>query len=77
MQTFSRHRSLFSKSIRAATTVNHHHHRFGSLTNRFYRDYSKVVPFNLADIGEGIKEVEVVSWSIKEGDSINEFDMVC
>lgn len=34
-------------------------------------------PFMLADIGEGIAEVEVLQWYVKEGDEICMFDKVC
>jgi 2-oxoisovalerate dehydrogenase E2 component (dihydrolipoyl transacylase) len=37
----------------------------------------KVVSFKLADIGEGIAEVEVLNWFVNEGDKIQEFDPVC
>ena len=33
--------------------------------------------FNLADIGEGISEVEVLKWHVKQGDTIEEFSPVC
>jgi len=36
-----------------------------------------VVPFLLADIGEGITECEVVQWFIQPGDKISEFDKIC
>jgi 2-oxoisovalerate dehydrogenase E2 component (dihydrolipoyl transacylase) len=36
-----------------------------------------VTQFKLADIGEGIAEVEVMKWFIKEGDFIKTFDRVC
>jgi 2-oxoisovalerate dehydrogenase E2 component (dihydrolipoyl transacylase) len=36
-----------------------------------------VIPFNLADIGEGIAEVEIMGWMISDGDDINEFDEIC
>ncbi len=34
----------------------------------------KVIPFNLPDIGEGIAEVEVLKWHVKEGDTVAQFD---
>ena len=35
------------------------------------------VEFMLADIGEGIAEVEVMQWFIKEGDTIEQFQNIC
>ncbi|XP_054714298.1 lipoamide acyltransferase component of branched-chain alpha-keto acid dehydrogenase complex, mitochondrial-like [Uloborus diversus] len=39
--------------------------------------YGQVVSFNLSDIGEGISEVTVKEWYIKEGDRVNQFDSIC
>lgn len=36
-----------------------------------------VEQFKLADIGEGITEVELLQWFVKEGDSIKSFDRIC
>jgi 2-oxoisovalerate dehydrogenase E2 component (dihydrolipoyl transacylase) len=33
-----------------------------------------VINFNLPDIGEGIAEVEVLSWHVQEGQKISQFD---
>ncbi|PIA14786.1 hypothetical protein COEREDRAFT_46089 [Coemansia reversa NRRL 1564] len=38
---------------------------------------SKVVPYMLADIGEGITECEVIQWFVKPGDKVCEFDKIC
>ncbi|KAL4087431.1 hypothetical protein PRIC1_013323 [Phytophthora ramorum] len=35
------------------------------------------VPFKLADIGEGIAEVEVLQWFVKSGDEVKQFQNVC
>ncbi|CAG7819502.1 unnamed protein product [Allacma fusca] len=37
----------------------------------------EIVPFKLSDIGEGIKEVTVKEWFIKEGDKVAQFDQIC
>ncbi|KAL0479660.1 2-oxoisovalerate dehydrogenase E2 component [Acrasis kona] len=49
-----------------------------SSTRTFHNNVplNKLTPFILADIGEGIKEVEIIQWYIKEGDTINQFDRV-
>src|SRR6056297_495801 len=37
----------------------------------------KLVPFLLADIGEGIAEVELMQWFVQEGENVKQFDRVC
>ncbi|CAG8814729.1 20720_t:CDS:2, partial [Dentiscutata erythropus] len=45
----------------------------------FHTSYLRnaIVPYLLADIGEGIKECEIVQWFVKPGDQINEFEKIC
>ncbi|VDP41025.1 unnamed protein product [Soboliphyme baturini] len=37
----------------------------------------KVIPFKLADVGEGIAEVQVKEWHVKVGDHVKQFDKLC
>jgi 2-oxoisovalerate dehydrogenase E2 component (dihydrolipoyl transacylase) len=38
---------------------------------------SSAIPFLLADIGEGIAEVELLQWFVNEGDIVSQFDKIC
>lgn len=60
----------------AGMFVSSHSPIFRSFT-RGYATSGKVVPFNLADIGEGITEVEIVEWFVKEGDVVESYDKIC
>ncbi|KAF4706771.1 hypothetical protein FOZ63_002161, partial [Perkinsus olseni] len=37
----------------------------------------QIVPFHLADIGEGISEVAIMEWHVGEGDRVEEMDRLC
>ncbi|XP_020022038.1 lipoamide acyltransferase component of branched-chain alpha-keto acid dehydrogenase complex, mitochondrial isoform X1 [Castor canadensis] len=37
----------------------------------------QLVQFKLSDIGEGIREVTVKEWYVKEGDTVSQFDSIC
>ncbi|KAF7654740.1 hypothetical protein LDENG_00065610 [Lucifuga dentata] len=39
--------------------------------------HGPIVQFKLSDIGEGITEVTVKEWYVKEGDKVSQFDSIC
>lgn len=36
-----------------------------------------IKPFILADIGEGIREVQIIQWFVKPGARVEQFDKLC
>jgi 2-oxoisovalerate dehydrogenase E2 component (dihydrolipoyl transacylase) len=46
---------------------------FGRLSTR----QKNLIPFLLADIGEGIAEVEVLQWFVQPSNDVKQFDKVC
>ncbi|XP_053325581.1 lipoamide acyltransferase component of branched-chain alpha-keto acid dehydrogenase complex, mitochondrial [Spea bombifrons] len=56
----------------------------GGLQNAHYRLFrttsvvnGQIMQFKLSDIGEGITEVTVKDWYVKEGDTVSQFDSIC
>lgn len=68
---------------RSTRSKNLHHHL--RLRRSFAADAArsldkkptKVVPIPLAQTGEGLKEVEIVSWRVAAGDRVEEFGPLC
>lgn len=61
--------------IRRSSVLNQRALRFGS--TRFFSAAPDRRPFLLADIGEGIAEVELMKWFVKEGEAVRSFDRIC
>ncbi|KAI4882242.1 hypothetical protein NFI96_020066, partial [Prochilodus magdalenae] len=62
-------------------TLHHHPSHLTSLQWRAFRASGvasgPVLQFKLSDIGEGIREVTVKEWYVKEGDKVSQFDSIC
>uniref|UniRef100_A0A3Q3F0H8 Dihydrolipoamide acetyltransferase component of pyruvate dehydrogenase complex n=1 Tax=Labrus bergylta TaxID=56723 RepID=A0A3Q3F0H8_9LABR len=47
------------------------------MPHNIYMSRGPIVQFKLSDIGEGIMEVTVKEWYVKEGDKVSQFDSIC
>ena len=84
-----RHRFLAVDNSDAISSLSTQRRLRSALPNEYYDDDKDQVdvslndttraskPFLLADIGEGIAEVELLRWFVEEGQVISEFDPVC
>jgi 2-oxoisovalerate dehydrogenase E2 component (dihydrolipoyl transacylase) len=51
--------------------------RFKSTATMAEEDKQTMTPFLLADIGEGIAEVEILQWFVEAGEEVKQFDRIC
>ena len=72
---------VFTSCRGGAIAISRHAARMGGLASTCCslktstRGFA-TVPFKLSDIGEGIAEVEVLKWYVKEGDRVSQFDKI-
>jgi 2-oxoisovalerate dehydrogenase E2 component (dihydrolipoyl transacylase) len=85
MLTLTRlHRDLPFSGISRLPVYRHHDYSerlcgfrvFSSLAQEEPKS-KKVIPYMLADIGEGIAEVELLQWYVTPGDHVAQFDRIC
>ena len=71
--------SHFVESDNITSTLPHTNNTHALYTQHFSASptSSTATPFLLADIGEGIAEVELLQWFVSPGDSVAQFDRVC
>ncbi|KAK4888960.1 hypothetical protein LTR27_012181 [Elasticomyces elasticus] len=84
MRTVARRSALFASQLlehRATASLGGQDLKAAvSLTKRPFhhcRVLRAIKPYLLADIGEGITECQIVSWAVKPGDTVAQFDPIC
>ncbi|XP_061635738.1 lipoamide acyltransferase component of branched-chain alpha-keto acid dehydrogenase complex, mitochondrial [Phyllopteryx taeniolatus] len=70
-------RSLPATLDRKLPTCGGSFRMFGRALHMSAARSGAVVQFKLSDIGEGITEVTVKEWYVKEGDKVSQFDSIC
>lgn len=68
---------MFIRKISVARTLSYHSSHLLRRNIHASSIFHVVKPFLLADIGEGIAEVELMAWYVKKGDKVKAFDKLC
>ncbi|KAF3834597.1 hypothetical protein F7725_027155 [Dissostichus mawsoni] len=72
VRTFRPQRSVQTLSFRCESSLQLFRTLYTATASR-----GPIVQFKLSDIGEGIMEVTVKEWYVKEGDKVSQFDSIC
>ncbi|KAK5907827.1 hypothetical protein CesoFtcFv8_005637 [Champsocephalus esox] len=72
VRTFRPQRSVQTLSFRCESSLQRFRMLHTATASR-----GPIVQFKLSDIGEGIMEVTVKEWYVKEGDKVSQFDSIC
>ncbi|KAH6571764.1 hypothetical protein BASA60_007022 [Batrachochytrium salamandrivorans] len=68
---------MSSATVATRHCVVAHGHKMRSFHSSQSAAANQVVPFLLADIGEGITECEVIQWFVKPGERVEQFTRIC
>lgn len=70
--------TISKKAIKSISSLYNFKHM--NIRNAIYcqisKDFSRIFPVKLGDLGEGTKEGEIKKWYLKEGDDVDEEDQL-